>query len=214
MLRTHDARIPSLSLALPALTSAPSTSPMALKATIYKANLNLSDIDRNVYSDHNLTLALHPSETEERLMVRLLAFALNVPPDNDEGTLEFGRDMWEQDEACLWQKDLTGLVVHWIELGQPDEKRLQRLCSRSRKVTVYTYASSSPTWWASTGGKVSRLTNLAVWQIPAEQSMQLAAMAQRSMSVQVTLQDGGLWVSDGTDSVEVTLLQLKEASRG
>ncbi|HEY1080946.1 MAG TPA: YaeQ family protein [Prosthecobacter sp.] len=181
---------------------------MALKATIFKASLDISDIDRNAYSDHNLTLAQHPSETDERLMARLLAYALNVPSNNDRGQLEFGKDMWDPDEACLWQRDLTGLLVHWIEIGQPDEKRLQRVCSRAEKVTVYSFSSSTPTWWAGIGGKVTRLRNLTVWQIPAEQSQQLAAMAQRSMSLQITLQDGGLWVSNGEDSVEITLQRL------
>jgi len=181
---------------------------MALKATIHKANLDISDIDRNVYSEHNLTLARHPSETDERMMVRLLAFALNVPSNNDQGTLEFGKDMWEPDEACLWQRDLTGLIVHWIEVGQPDEKRITRLCSRAGRVTIYSFSSSTTTWWAGIAGKLTRLRNLTVWQIPAEQSQQLAAMTARSMNLQITLQDGALWVGNGTESVEITLQRL------
>jgi len=181
------------------------TALMALKATIYKAGVEVSDIDRNVYSDHNLTLARHPSETDERMMIRLLAYALNAPSDNDEGTLEFGKDMWEPDEACLVQKDLTGLVVHWIEVGQPDEKRITRVCSRARRVSIYSFSSSTPTWWSGIAGKLTRLRNLIVWQVPAEQSQQLAAMAKRSMSLQLTLQDGALWVGDGTDTVEITV---------
>ena len=182
---------------------------MALKATIHKASLDISDIDRNVYTDHNLTLARHPSETDERLMIRLLAFALNAPSNNDQGSLEFGKDMWEPDEACLWQRDLTGLVVHWIEVGQPDEKRISRLCSRSARVTLYSFSSSTPTWWTGIASKLTRLRNLTVWQVPAAQSQQLAAMCKRSMSLQITLQDGALWVGDGTESVEVTLQNLQ-----
>ncbi|TDU70972.1 uncharacterized protein YaeQ [Prosthecobacter fusiformis] len=178
---------------------------MALKATIHKASLNISDIDRNLYSDHNLTLARHPSETDERMMIRLLAFALNAPPNNDQGLLEFGKDMWEPDEPCLVQKDLTGLLVHVIEVGQPDEKRITRLCSRAARVSVYSFSSSTATWWSGIAGKLTRLRNLTVWQVPAEQSQQLAAMCKRSMSLQLTLQDGALWVGDGTDSVEITL---------
>lgn len=178
---------------------------MALKATIHKANLDISDIDRNVYSEHNLTVARHPSETDERMMIRLLAFALNVPADNDQGTLEFGKDMWEPDEPCLVQKDLTGLTLHLIEVGQPDEKRITRICSRAAKVTVYSFSSSTPTWWSGIAGKLTRLRNLTVWQVPAEQSQKLAAMSQRSMNLQFTLQDGTLFVGDGTESVEITL---------
>ena len=93
---------------------------MALKAIIYKANVSFSDLDRNVYADHTLTLARHPSETEERLMIRLLAYILNAPATRDHGSLEFGKDMWEVDEPALSQHDLTGLLLLWIELGLPE----------------------------------------------------------------------------------------------
>lgn len=181
---------------------------MALKATIYKASVDVSDIDRNIYTDHNLTLARHPSETDERMMVRLLAFALNAPPDNDHGPLEFGKDMWAPDEPCLFQKDLTGLMLHWIEVGQPDEKLLSRICSRSPRVTVYSFSSSTTTWWTGLVNKLTRTKNLTVWQIPHEQSEALAKLAQRSMTLQVTLQDGAIWVGDGKQSVEITLQLL------
>ncbi len=177
---------------------------MALKATIYKASLQITDIDRNVYGDHSLTIARHPSETDERMMIRLLAFALQVPPDNDKGDLEFGKDMWEPDEPCLWQRDLTGLIEHQIEVGQPDEKRLLRLCGRAARVTVYSFGGSTPTWWAGVANKLSRTRNLTVWQIPAEQSQQLAALAARSMVLQVTTQEGGIWVAEGARTVEIT----------
>lgn len=176
---------------------------MALKATIYKASLEISDIDRNVYGDHPITLARHPSETDERMMIRLLAFALNQPADDARGALEFAKDMWDPDEPCLWQKDLTGLLVHWIEIGQPDEKRLLRVCGRAERVTVYSFSSSTALWWSGVAGKLARTRNLTVWQIPAAQSQQLAALAQRSMKLQVTMQAGGLWVGDGTQTVEI-----------
>jgi uncharacterized protein YaeQ len=177
---------------------------MAIKATIYKARLEISDLDRQLYSDHELTIASHPSETNERLMVRLLAFALNVPPNEDEGALEFGRDMWEHDEPCLCRKDLTGQIVHWIDLGLPDEKRLSRAASRSRSVSIYSYASSTPIWWKDLEPKLPRVRNLSVWQIPAAQSQSLAALAQRTMKLQVTVQDGTLWLGDDQRSLEAT----------
>jgi len=104
---------------------------MALKATIHKAGVSFSDLDRNVYADHEITLARHPSETEERMMVRLLAWVLNASENNDHGTLAFGKDMWEPEEPSLVQNDLTGLRLHEIEIGQPEEKRLVRACGRS-----------------------------------------------------------------------------------
>ena len=181
---------------------------MSIKATIYKATVQLSDIDRGVYGDYPLTIARHPSETDERMLIRLLAFALNVPDDGDHGPLEFAKDMWEADAPGLWQKDLTGGIVHWIEVGQPDEKRLLRVTSRAGRVSVYSFGSSTPIWWKGIGPKLTRARNLSVWQIPPEQSQALAALAQRTMELQVTVQDGGIWIGDGTRSIEVAPVRL------
>jgi len=181
---------------------------MALKATIYKAHVQLADMDRNIYGDHEVILARHPSETDERMLIRLLAFALNVPASNDHGTLEFARDMWESEEPALWEKDLTGQINHWIEVGQPDEKRLLQSSSRARRVGVYSFSSSTPQWWGGMGTRISRAQNLTVWQVPSQQSRALAALADRSMKLDVTVQDGTIWVGDGQRSVEVPLLRL------
>jgi len=181
---------------------------MALKATIYKATLQLADMDRNVYGDHGVTIARHPSETDERMMMRLLAFALNVPADNDNGALEFAKSLWDTDEPDLWQKDLTGQVMQWIEVGQPDDKRLMKASPRAERVVVYSFSHSTPIWWNGIATKITRARNLAVWQVPAEQSQALAALAQRTMQLQVTVQDGAVWVGDGTRSIEVTPQRL------
>lgn len=177
---------------------------MALKATIYKATVSFSDLDRNLYTDHELTVARHPSETEERLMVRVLAWVLNAPPTQDDGSLEFGKDMWEPDEPALNRHDLTGQLKHWIDLGQPEERRLMRACGRAGQVTVYSFSTTTPAWWASISNRFSRVTNLTVWQIPPVQSQALATLAARSMDLQVTLQDGSVWVGEGARSVEIT----------
>ena len=181
---------------------------MALKATIYKANLQIADMDRNVYVDHAVTIARHPSETDERMMVRLLALALNLPADTDDGTLELAKDLWENDEPALWHKDLTGEVRHWIEVGQPDDKRLLRAAGRARRVSVYSYAASTPIWWAGIANKVARASNIAAWQIDATQSLSLETLAQRSMQLQLTVQDGTAWLGDGQQSIEITLQRL------
>ena len=181
---------------------------MALKATICKATVQLSDIDRGVYADHAVVIARHPSETDERMLIRLLAFALNVPADGDHGALAFAKDMWDADEPGLWQKDLTGRILHWIEVGQPDERRLLRAASRVERVSVYSFGASTPVWWKNLASKLTRARNLAVWQIPAEQSQALAALAQRTMELQVTVQDGAIWVGDGTRSIEVAPVRL------
>ena len=181
---------------------------MALKATIFKAQLQIADMDRGIYGDHALTLALHPSETEERMMVRLLAFALNVPADNHQGALVFARGLADTDEPDLWQLDLTGQLVHWIEVGQPDERRMLRAASRADQATFISYSASTPIWWAGVKNKLTRTERLTVWQLPAEQSTALAALAQRSMQLQLTVQDGTVWCSSGDTTLELTLQPL------
>ena len=171
---------------------------MALKSTIYKAQLSVADMDRGVYGDHALTLALHPSETEERLMVRLLAYALHAPADDHRGRLEFARGLSDTDEPDLWQHDLSRQLVHWIEVGQPDERRMLRAAARAEQATFIAYQASTPVWWAGVKAKLTRTDRLAVWQLPPAQSQALAALAQRSMQLQVTVQDGTAWVhADG-----------------
>jgi uncharacterized protein YaeQ len=181
---------------------------MAIKATVYKLQAELADMDRDRYGDYSLTVAAHPSETGERLMLRILAFVLNVPVNNDLGDLEFGRDICDTDGPCLCQSDLTGQIQHWIEVGQPDDRRLMKASGRARLVTVYAYGTSTAIWWADTKNKITRARNIAVWQIPAEQSRELAELAQRSMRLQVTVQDATIWVGDGTRSVEITPSEL------
>ena len=129
---------------------------MALKATIFKAELQIADMDRNYYHDHALTIARHPSETDERMMVRLLAFALNA----DEA-LVFGKGLSTDDEADLWRKDLTGAIELWIDVGQPDERRIRRACGRARRVIVYSYGGyGAAIWWNQVGGELARTKNL------------------------------------------------------
>lgn len=184
---------------------------MALKATVFKAALQLADMDRSVYADHALTLAQHPSETDERLMVRIVAFALNVPVDDSQGGLEPAKGLSDTDEPDLWQRDLTGRIVHWIELGQPDEKRLLKACGKADRVSVYAYAPSVAIWWAGVAAKLARARNLAVWQLDSAGTQSLASLAQRSMRLQATVQDGTIWLGDGERAVELTPHHLNAA---
>jgi uncharacterized protein YaeQ len=185
---------------------------MALKATIFKAQIQLSDLDRNVYRDHAVTIARHPSETDERLLVRLLAFALNAPESEDLSPLEFAKDMWEPEEPSLWRKDLTGRILQWIDVGQPDEKRLLRTSARVDRLSVYSFGSGTAVWWKGLETRITRMRNLAVWSIPADQTRALAALAERTMQLQVTVQEGTIWVGDGTRSVELVLESLWDPS--
>jgi uncharacterized protein YaeQ len=177
---------------------------MALKATICKAALQIADMDRNYYAGHALTLARHPSETDERMMARLLAFALNAHEH-----LAFGKGLSDAEEPDLWQKDLTGAIAHWIEVGQPDERRLLRACGRAHRVTVYAYGNRAELWWKPIAEKLARAKNLAVWCIPSSSSQALGKLAARAMQLQCTIQDAQIWFSDPAETVQIELTALK-----
>jgi uncharacterized protein YaeQ len=173
---------------------------MATKATIFKADLQIVDMDRNYYQEHALTLARHPSETDERMMLRILAFAHHA-----SDTLTFTRGLSSSDEPDLWQKDLTGAIEYWIELGQPDEKRIRKASGRSQQVLTYCYSGNSAAiWWKQNSAALANIKNLAVLNIPAENSKALAQLAQRNMQLQATIQDGDFWIADADSNVEVT----------
>jgi uncharacterized protein YaeQ len=176
---------------------------MALRATVYRADLTVSDLDRGVYAQHALTLARHPSETEERLMVRLLAFALHA----DEA-LAFGRGLSTEDEADLWQRDATGTIELWIDVGLPAEKDLRKACGRAREVVVLAYgARRVEQWWSDNAAALSRLANLKVFTLTAEETGALQALAERSMTLTCTVQEGHVWLASERATTEVAPLR-------
>jgi uncharacterized protein YaeQ len=180
---------------------------MAIKATIFKANLQIADMERHYYQDHTLTLARHPSETDERLMVRLLAFALHA-----HEYLEFGQGMTDDDEADLWRKDLTGAIELWIDVGIPDEKLIRKACGRAGQVVVYSYGGRvADMWFAQNRAQFERQKNLTVINLSQESTRELARLAQRTMDLQCTIQDGQVWLSDGKASVQVERTRLMGA---
>ncbi len=181
---------------------------MAIKATIYKAQLQLANMDRNIYCDPALTIARHPSEADERMMIRVLALAMGWPSDTLQGTIELAKDMWDVDEPALWQKNYSGEILHWVDVGQPDDKRLMKASGRAHHVTLWAFQNSTPVWWAAIANKLTRARNLTVWQVPSDQSQALAKLAQRSMQLQVSVQDGTVWVNDGNETVEITPVKL------
>lgn len=181
---------------------------MASNATIYRAALQISNMDRHYYRDHALTLARHPSETEERMMVRLLAFALHA----DEA-LSFGRGVGTEDEPALWQKNLTGAIDLWIEVGQPDDKTIRQACGRAGQVVVYTYGGrGADVWWDRTSTVIERLTNLTVIHVPSDGSRALVQLAQPGMQLQCTIQEGQIWIGDGTHTAHIEMTIVKAAS--
>lgn len=177
---------------------------MALGATIFKAELRISDMDRNYYRDHALTIARHPSETDERMMVRVLAFALHA---ND--ALAFGKGLDADDEPDLWQKDLTGAIDVWIDVGQPDEKRVRRACGRAARVFIYAYGDRVvDKWWDRARGGLEHVSNLKVMKLSSASSQAAARLAERTMRLDCTIQDGQIWLADATQTVEVALAPM------
>lgn len=172
---------------------------MALKATIYKADLQIADMDRNYYADHSLTLARHPSETDERMMVRLLAFVLYA-----RDGLTFGKGLCVDDEPDLWQKDLTGAIQLWIDVGLPDEKWLRKACNRADEVVLVNYnGRASEVWWDQNKNALARMDKLTVLRIGPEDCDALSALANRTMRLQCTVQDGQVMITDGTHTTHI-----------
>lgn len=178
---------------------------MALNATIHRCTLQVSDLDRAHYQSYQLTIARHPSETDERMMVRVLAFALNA----DDG-LGFTRGLSQDDEPELWQRSLSDELTLWIEIGQPDEKRIKKACSRSRRVLIYCHQHrAAAVWWKQIAERLKRFDQLSVFKLPDGIGTQLATLAQRNMDLQCTIQEGEIWLSNETDSINFALEQLR-----
>ncbi len=186
---------------------------MALKSTIYKANLSIADIENGYYADHALTLARHPSETDERMMVRLVALAFNAHQlqsvCNGDGTLAFGAGLSDPEDPDVSLTDFTGQKRLWIEVGQPEEKPITKACNKADAVVLYAFSHAADVWWKGIENKLTRLDKLQVWRIPSATSQALAQLAARSMQLQATVQEGALLLSDGTNTVDIEPVRWK-----
>ncbi len=171
---------------------------MAIKATVFKATLQIADMDRHYYADHALTLARHPSETDERMMVRLLAFALFAGE-----FLTFGKGMSSDDEPDLWQKDLTGAIKQWIDVGLPDERAIRKACGRADQVVVISYGRAANIWWNENRDKLQRLNNLTVLSLVSETTLALAALSNRTMQLQCTIQESHVMITSDAGMIEI-----------
>ncbi len=180
---------------------------MALKATIHKAELQLADMDRNHYAELALTIARHPSETDERMMVRLLAYALHA-----QDGIAWTKGLFDVDEPEIWVRDLTGAITLWIDIGQPDETRLRKACGRAAQVVVVCHASSSEVWWKQIAPRLTRLRNLSVLRVPADAAQALASLAARGMRLQCLVQDGAITFSSDAATVELALQTLQRTA--
>ncbi|MDP2065156.1 MAG: YaeQ family protein [Burkholderiaceae bacterium] len=180
---------------------------MAIKSTIFKVSLAVADIDHGYYADHALTLARHPSETDDRMMVRLAALALNAHQlqtvCQGDGTLAFGAGLSDPDDPDVLLTDFTGAKRLWIEVGQPEDKPLAKACSKADAVVLYAFSHAADVWWRGIETKLTRLNRLQVWRVPFESAQSLGALAQRSMQLQATVHDSVLTLSDDRQSVTV-----------
>ena len=171
---------------------------MAAKATIYKVNLNIANMDTHYYSEHSLILAKHPSENDMRLMVRVLAFVFNANED-----LVFCKGISQDDEPDLWQKDLSGDIQLWIDLGQPDEKRIKKACGRSKKVIIYTYQEGMASSWYKQNKKLlNRFKNLSIIYLNIDGDIE--ELCERSMSLQANISDNELNLISEENTINVS----------
>ncbi|MEI6895244.1 MAG: YaeQ family protein [Colwellia sp.] len=177
---------------------------MALKATIYKANIELADMDRNYYDSLQLTVAQHPSETPQRLILRILVYILNAHQD-----LQFGKGVSDENEAALWQINYSNEIELWIELGQLDTKRLKKACNQAKAVKLYCYGTSVNTWWAQAEQSLKNFSRLTVEQFEPTICEALVKLLSRNMEFQCSIQDGQLWLTSGDETLLVETIKLK-----
>ena len=178
---------------------------MAQKATIYKVELSVSDMDRNYYETHKLTVAKHPSETDERLMVRILAFALNAHEQ-----LEMTRGLSTDDEPDIWQKSLSDELELWVALGLPSEKIIRQSCGKADDVVIYAYGGkTADMWWEKVKNSTTRFDNLQVLNLSDADTTALGELASRAMKLQVNIQDAEVMLSVDDKIVYVTPTKWK-----
>lgn len=177
---------------------------MALKATIYKANLSLSDMDRNLFDNFNLTIALHPSETLERMMVRILAFCYRAAEN-----LTFTKGLSSMEEPDLWLKHDNGTILEWIEVGQPSPDRLKKASSQSQSVRVFSYGRGLDVWWKTNGAAIRALPKVSIHYFAADELQSLAALADKTMNLSVTITESIAYVSGPAGDVTIHLRELE-----
>lgn len=176
---------------------------MALKPTIYKAQVELADSDRNCFDSLSLTLACHPSETVERMAVRLLAYCLQA-----QRGLEFTRGLSTAEEPDLWRHADSGEIEQWIEIGQPEEPRLRKACGRAGEVLVYAFGRSADTWWKLNGEAIAALPRLQVWQFAWPEVESVAKLLDRTVQLNISIVGGVLYVDNGSGSTTLEPVQL------
>lgn len=177
---------------------------MALKPTIYKFRITLTDLNRDYYANPQLTVALHPSETPERMMARIVAYCLNATPE-----LMFTKGLSSIDEPDIWHKSLDDLIETWIEVGEPDPERVKKACRQADKVFIYSFNAKTDIWWQQNQPKLN-LTKAQVYRIQPDGIIELAASCSRTMDLSVMITGDTIYISSDNGNFEITIEQLKE----
>lgn len=177
---------------------------MALKPTIYKTTIGLSDLNRDYYDSLQLTIAQHPSETAERMMARVVAFCLHAQPE-----LSFTKGLSAVDEPDIWARTLDNRIDTWIDVGEPAFDRIKKAVSVSQAVKIYTFNTKSNVWWSQLDSKIHTL-NVSVYQFNWESIQALAALVERTMQMSVTITGESAYITSDKGECEVTWTVLKE----
>ena len=173
---------------------------MALGSSIHRATINLSDVDRGIYTELQLTVARHPSETAERLVARLLAFAICYQDD-----LEFTKGICEGDTPDIWTRDLDGRITHWVEVGLPAPERITNACKKAGRVTLFLFGRHSRRWVQMHQGKLDMLDRLTMFELPEALLEAAVKDLQRSISWSITLTEGVIYLSTDNQSLDAEL---------
>lgn len=179
---------------------------MALPSTIYRASIELSDLDRGLYEKLETTVARHPSETNERLIARLFAYALCY---NEE--LTFTKGIAAADEPDLWTKEPDGRVREWIEVGLPDFERLRKVSRHAEAVILIASGSANAFWrWQEQMlPKLAVIDNLKIFALEPAFVTQIVERLQRAISWSLTITEGTIYLTIGHDTLESQLLFLQ-----
>jgi len=176
---------------------------VALKPTIYKLKIALTDLDRNYYDTLNLTIAQHPSETLERMMARMLAFCINA-----QESLSFTKGLSAAEEPDLWAYTVDGRIALWIDVGEPAADRIKKATRLAQTVKVYSFNSKSDVWWKQEQEKLNKLT-AAIFQFQWQNIQALAKMVQRTMDISVTITGDSAYVATESGECEVNWVTLQ-----
>jgi len=178
---------------------------VAIKPTIYKLRISLSDPNRNYYDTLNLTLAQHPSETLERMMMRALAYCINA-----QENLVFTKGLSDVDEPDIWVRTMDDQTSLWIEVGEPSADRIKKASQLAQSVRIYCFNSKADVWWQQISGKINRL-KASVYKFEWENIVNLASQVKRTMDISVSITGDSAYVATESGETDISWVILQEA---